>query len=209
MDKNALRKRYRKIRESLGEDGRSGIDARIAANVTSLPALEQADTVFAYLSMGSEVDTRRIIEWAWSQGKRVAIPRCDEHANTMTWHWIASFDGLVRSNMGIDEPAADDENIAALPSADDGKRSVALVPGYSFDESGYRLGYGGGFYDVFLPQFHGVSVGLCRSCQMSDGPLPRDDHDIPVDFVVTEDDVLAITKPASLTTVGDRNVRGR
>ena len=69
-------------------------------------------------------------------------------------------------------------------------RAVALVPGYSFDGRGYRLGYGGGFYDAFLPGFAGVSVGLCRACQFCDRPLPRDDHDVPVDVLVTESSVM-------------------
>lgn len=68
--------------------------------------------------------------------------------------------------------------------------AIAIVPGYSFDMRGFRLGYGGGFYDVFLPGFDGASMGLCRACQLSFDPLPCDPHDIPVDMVITENRTL-------------------
>lgn len=70
-------------------------------------------------------------------------------------------------------------------------RELAIVPGLSVDERGYRMGYGGGFYDVFLADFAGVSVGLCREPQMSAvGALALDGHDVPVDVVVTEGRVI-------------------
>ena len=78
------------------------------------------------------------------------------------------------------------------PSACDA-RYVAIVPGLAFDRRGYRLGYGGGYYDAFLRSFPGVSVGLCRSTSLFEdlgdlGVLEM--HDVPVDVVVTEQDQL-------------------
>lgn len=70
---------------------------------------------------------------------------------------------------------------AVLPLA------LALVPGLAFDAAGFRLGYGGGFYDTFLADFPGTTVGLCRTCQLSAVPLPRGPYDLPVGLVVTED----------------------
>ncbi len=63
-------------------------------------------------------------------------------------------------------------------------RTIALVPGLSFDAEGFRLGYGAGFYDVFLSSFAGVSIGLCRQAMFSQNPLPRDGFDLPVDVVM-------------------------
>ncbi|OUP06489.1 hypothetical protein B5F33_10055 [Collinsella sp. An2] len=75
-----------------------------------------------------------------------------------------------------------------LPSVYDA-RYVAIVPGLAFDRRGYRLGYGGGYYDAFLRSFPGVSVGLCRSAALFEdlGDLGAlEPHDVPVDVVVTE-----------------------
>lgn len=66
--------------------------------------------------------------------------------------------------MGIEEPAARGERRVDPACLDE--RSVALVPGLAFDEMGYRLGYGGGFYDTFLGRFRGVSIGLCRDAAL-------------------------------------------
>jgi 5-formyltetrahydrofolate cyclo-ligase len=67
------------------------------------------------------------------------------------------------------------------------------VPALAFDELGYRLGYGGGFYDVFLADFPGISIGLGRQAQMMDDFSAcgvREACDVPVDLVVTEEGLL-------------------
>lgn len=79
---------------------------------------------------------------------------------------------------------------AVLPLA------LALVPGLAFDAAGFRLGYGGGFYDTFLPTFPGTSMGLCRAAQLADH-LPHEDYDMPVDEVVTEHGLRALSKISS------------
>ncbi len=186
VDKQALRAKMRAVRDSLGVDGRASADAAIAAKVCANSAYLAADAVFAYLSVGAEVDTRAIIRDAWSRGKLVAVPRCVPGTNLMEWYRIDDFEGLERSSFGIDEPPADPSRLVAVPGpADPAPSAVAIVPGYSFDAQGYRLGYGGGFYDVFLPTFGGASIGLCRIAQMSEAPLPRFETDVAVDCVVT------------------------
>lgn len=87
----------------------------------------------------------------------------------------------------MEEPPADPGR-EALPSAF--RASLTLVPALAFDCEGFRLGYGGGFYDAFLPSFPGISVGLCRSTQLVERLPVRDAHDIPVGLVVTERAVI-------------------
>ena len=64
--------------------------------------------------------------------------------------------------------------------------SPVLVPGLAFDREGFRLGYGGGFYDTFLPNFPGTSIGLIRACQLVERLAVRDVHDAPVNIVALE-----------------------
>lgn len=181
--KREFRARMRELRESLDREIRVHADASIAERVTSHPAYLHADAVFTYLSVGAEVDTRAIIRDAWSRGKTVAIPRVVPGARIMEWYAIDSFENLETSAFGVEEPAADPAQRISVPSGE-GASAVALVPGLAFDAAGYRIGYGGGFYDAFLPTFGGVSLGLCREAQLSDVPVPRDAHDVPVDEVV-------------------------
>ena len=184
MDKKALRKTLKQQRSDLGADARARIDSAIAEHCVALPEFQAADTVFSYLSVGDEVDTRAIIRAAWAAGKRVAVPRCVAGTRLMDWYAIDSFEGLETSSFGIEEPVADPTR--ALDPATAGKRALAIVPGLAFNAEGFRIGYGGGFYDVFLSTFSGASIGLCRTPFFNTVDVPRDAHDLPVDIVVTD-----------------------
>ena len=174
---------------------RDGMDTReirvsseaIERAVLSLDAWRRASLVLAYLSCGSEVETRGLVRAALASGKRVAVPRCVVGTHRMAWVEIRSLEGLVPGAFGIEEPPetwpALDEGEALAPGV------VALVPGLAFDRSGMRLGYGGGYYDRFLRLFSGTSVGLCLDTLLVGSLVEAralDEHDQPVDFVVSE-----------------------
>ena len=188
--KKLRRRELMAARADMGEEGRAAVDAAITDQVKALPEYQQADLVLPYLSFGAEIDTRAIIRDAWSKGKTVALPRCVEGTRDMRWYRVESFDGLVRSRYGVDEPA-EDPAFEVDPSQSE--NAVALVPGLEFDRQGYRLGYGGGFYDMFLAVFPGVSVGLCRSKFLQDDPIDRDVHDLSVGIIVTDAEVVRLS----------------
>lgn len=184
--KRELRAHFKRLRRELGEDGRAAADAGIEANLLALPEFAKAEVLLAYLDFGPEVRTRGIIQAAWDAGKVVALPWCVPGIHEMRWYRVTSFDALVRSKLGVEEPVPDVANEQLLGT---GERMIALVPGLTFDVAGYRLGYGGGFYDTFLATFDGVSVGLCREVAWSadlqaEGII--DAHDLPVHIVVSE-----------------------
>ena len=184
--KRELRARFKRVRRDLGEAARAEADALIEKSLLALPEFQDAQVLLAYLDFGQEVRTHGIIKEAWAANKVVALPWCVPGTHEMRWFRVASFDALVRSKLGVEEPVPSDETELLLGT---GERMLALVPGLTFDERGYRLGYGGGFYDTFLSAFGGVSVGLCREAQMSedlraDGII--DAHDLPAQLVVTE-----------------------
>ena len=181
--KNARRRELKAARAALPSEQRAKMDHQMAERVIALPEYERADVILPYLAFGAEVDTREIIRDAWTKGKTVALPRCVEDTRFMRWYIVDSFDGLVVSSFGVEEPPADPSH-----EIDPGQAAHALVivPGMEFDRAGYRLGYGGGFYDVFLSSFSGTSVGLCRSIFLSTEPLQHDEHDLPVNIVVTD-----------------------
>ena len=190
--KKELRRKYRTIRKELGEEGRATIDALIETNLASLLEFAETEVLLAYLDFGPEVRTRGIIQAAWDAGKTVALPWCVPGTHEMRWFKITSFDDLVRSSLGVEEPVPSDEKEQLLGT---GERCMALVPGLTFDASGYRLGYGGGFYDTFLAKFDGISVGLCREAQFSEDLVSEgiiDAHDLPAQLVVTEDRVIRV-----------------
>ena len=188
--KRELRKRFRTIRKELGSEGRAAIDVCIEQRLVALPEFTETEVLLAYLDFGPEVRTRGIIQAAWDAGKTVALPWCVPGTHEMRWFKVSSFDNLVRSPLGVEEPVPSDENEQLLGT---GQRMMALVPGLTFDAHGFRLGYGGGFYDTFLAKFDGVSVGLCREAQLSDDLRSEgiiDAHDLLAQLVVTESRIL-------------------
>ena len=187
VDKGSLRAHFCAFRSRLPRPVRGAIDEGIMRRLGTLPEFEVAPLVLTYVSYGTEVDTRALIDALLAEGRRVAVPRCDAAAHSMAFYEISCAKDLVPGYHGIPEPVAD---IARPVTTAEMVGSVCLVPGLSFDGRGQRLGYGGGYYDRFLAFYPGHKVGLCRSCQLSCTELPRDGHDVPVDFVVSEADVL-------------------
>lgn len=185
--KLALRRELRARREALPAGERARVDGAIARRVAGLPEFSRAEVVLTYLSFGAEVDTREVIRLAWEAGKAVALPRCVPGTREMRWFAVRDLGHLVRSRFGVEEPVPDAATEVLPADAAEGRPMLALVPGLSFDAAGYRIGYGGGYYDRFLASFSGVSVGLCREAFLArPGTLPLDAHDLPVDLVVTE-----------------------
>ena len=87
---------------------------------------------------------------------------------------------FVKSSWGIDEPSSDSP-LVPIHQID-----IVLIPGIAFDRKGQRLGTGFGFYDKTLASFGGVKIGLAYSIQISNEDLPTEPHDLPMDYVVTE-----------------------
>ena len=185
LRKAELRARLKALRNGLPAAERAKADAAICENVCSMPQFKEADVVLAYLSFGAEVETRGIIGRAWQEGKAVALPRCTG-PHQMRWFTVGDLDGLQKSPLGVEEPPENDANELLTDAS---ARMVALVPGLAFDAEGYRLGYGGGYYDAFLASFPGYSIGLCRNVQQVESLKELGAvgvHDIPVDMVVSE-----------------------
>ena len=184
--KTALRKELLAKRNGLDAGERQAMDSALAANVRALPEWEKAALLLPYLSFGTEVDTRELISDAWAAGKQVALPRCVPGSREMKWYLVDSLDGLVKSSFGVDEPAEDPAREVDLCAEGVAESALVLVPGFTFDAEGYRLGYGGGFYDVFLARYAGAAVGLCRECFFDAVELTRGEFDLPVRLVATD-----------------------
>ena len=180
--KRDLRSYLKHLRSTLTTPERASIDHAIAERVVTSDAWGKSSLVYTYLSFADEADTRELIGAAFEAGKRVALPRV-VGPRLMRWFEVGDLDNLETNRYGIEEPPLDARfEIDPLGGPD----AIALVPGLAFDERGYRIGYGGGFYDGFLAGFRGVSVGLCRSITyFSKLPL-LESHDRAVTIVVSE-----------------------
>ena len=177
MDKKALRRAIGEKKRAMTAEEIDRRSAMLAEKLFDMPAYRDSSALYAYVSFNQEVRTRPIIERAWADGKRVAVPKIV--GGEMCFIWLERFDRLApQGAFGIPEPV-DDEPIADDDSA------LVLVPGLAFDARGHRLGYGGGFYDRWLAAHPGhPTVALCYGFQMVE-ELPVEAHDRAVDTVIS------------------------
>lgn len=178
MDKTELRKHFISLRDSFKSEYRERCDKIIADFLFETNEYAAAYDIFVYVSVKSEVDTSAIIQKAFADGKKVAVPFCS--MGFMNFYYIDSIDELVCSQFGV--PTVDANN-AVLAKAN--SNTLCIVPALSFDNAGNRLGYGGGYYDRFLAANNVKAIGLCREKSLSVS-LPAEEYDVRIDTVITE-----------------------
>jgi len=180
--KKNLRLHYKQQRRDMPPEVKQRKDKAIYRHLTALSLYRDAALLLCYVSTDIEVDTHRLIGAALEQGKSVAVPYCVNGSRHMEFYRIKAMDQLVRRTFGVLEPVPETcERIRLFENA------ICVVPGLSFDHSGYRLGYGGGYYDRFLSGSYAgkPTVGICYGSQVR-GKLTHGRHDVPCDFLVTE-----------------------
>lgn len=158
--KQELRKSCREKRENLSPEIKRDLDLKIAVNIRKLKEYSPARTLLIYMSTPIEVDTRKIIENAWADGKKVAVPRCIPGTRDMEFHYIESFEELHSGTFSVLEPQE------SKPIVTDFSGCLMIVPGMQFDMQGYRIGYGKGYYDRYMVKFKGISVGICYADEL-------------------------------------------
>lgn len=189
-DKASLRRYFSDLRRGLTPDERHAAEASICETLFSLPAWRDAPVICGYISVRGELNTTPILQRAAAEGKTVALPVTVTGTDEGRMVFRALPDGdlsrLVPARFGIPEP---DESCPVL-TGKDLAHALILIPALSFDENGYRLGYGGGYYDRFLSSLReaeiphtavGLTYAVCRAAA-----LPREAHDIPVHIILDE-----------------------
>jgi len=182
--KKLLRQQCRQIRQGLGEAARSQASLDICASIEGWTVFRHSAVILTYMPMKAEVDLRPLLER--HPEKRWLIPRIAPEADHSMYFHPYDPNQLVRHPFGMDEPAAD------LPIVSPEEIQLALVPGVAFDQCGWRLGYGGGYFDRFLRNFSGVSLGVVFQALLLK-TLPHDEHDVSMQWLVTEKGVFSIT----------------
>lgn len=175
MDKKALRKALLDERKAMDYMLKHQLDGDIFNRLIALPQFKSAKCVLVYFSLSFEVSTLNIINYCLENEKELALPVIRN--GKMTFHRITSGTQVVMGNMNIYEP------VEGSPQIVEFKDSVCLVPGLAFSENGFRIGFGGGYYDRFLDGFGGISIGLVYEDFIREIPIEK--HDIAVNFLIT------------------------
>ena len=189
-DKASLRRYFSDLRRGLTPDERHAAETAMYEKLFSLPAWREAPVICGYVSVRGELNTDPILRRAAAEGKTVALPVTVTGAaeGRMVFRALPNgdFSRLTPARFGIPEP---DEACPSL-TGKDLTHALILIPALAFDENGYRLGYGGGYYDRFLSFLReaeiphtavGLTYAVCRAAT-----LPRNAHDIPVHIILDE-----------------------
>lgn len=181
-DKAALRTAIRAQAAAMSADQRRKSDGSLFRRFLELPWTAEADTLLLFYGVGAEPDTSRLLPELRRLGKRVLLPKCLP-GRAMEARLVRCGDDLRPGAYGIPEPKED------CPRVEKETIDLILVPALCYDLSCRRLGQGGGYYDRYLADYGGRTVGLCRE-QLLQEELPAEDHDRPVDLVLTEQRLL-------------------
>jgi 5-formyltetrahydrofolate cyclo-ligase len=185
-EKQLLRARAEQAILAMDGAERMERSARAQARLAETSEFKAARTVMVYNSDSTEVDTHELVLACLESHKRVGLPRTEKGTRTLQVLEILDVArDLERSRFGFKEP------LALLPTIALEALDFIIVPGRAFDPEGYRLGRGGGYYDRFFSQAHvrGRAVGLAFDCQIVP-QVPRQNHDRPVDLILTETRVI-------------------
>lgn len=177
-DKNELRYKYKIKRKYFAHSAREVADGAIYD--AALAFLAPYESVFVYYSFGTEADTHAIINGLLACGKRVYLPRV-EGGNMVSVRYTGENDKLVENSFGISEPVGE---------ASTDELEVCVAPLLAVNPEGYRLGYGGGYYDRFFAVYPNmVKVGLGYSLQFAEDFSP-DRWDKPLDKFICEKGIV-------------------
>jgi len=187
LSKEELRKKILICRGNLSQEEVREKSEQIKNLFFSLPLIKESKNFFVYISDNrGEVETRAIIGTLFEMEKKVWIPRVEGY--NLVWHLIDKerIKKLKANSWGIEEPLAIWEPFTERVP----EKTVCVVPGIVFDQRGYRIGYGKGFFDRFLSKNRRcISVGLCYRFQIV-LLCPRKSWDLPVDWIITEENVF-------------------
>lgn len=188
--KTALRRRILDIRLRLSASEVDAKSNRILDRIRSLEVWPRLQEILLYMPVKNEVDPRPLLTELWQRKVRTLFPRCSPcSSGHLEWAQAACFEEFKTGIFSIPEP--DPQTCAPMRYF---SPDLVLIPGVAFDWDGYRLGYGGGYYDRFLPdgQLQGaLLIGLAFEFQLLP-ELPRENWDQPVHAVITEKDILWI-----------------
>ncbi len=173
MTKNELRAKMKLLRRDFS--GKAEASDKITARLLESDIYKNCERICLYMSAFGEVSTEKILSHALASGKKVCVPISMPDSTLR----LSLTDGqFTKGLFGISEPVAPEYTDFSFPE-------LIIVPGLAFDLSCARLGFGMGYYDRFLSEAKGKTIGLGYSFQLLDR-IPTDEHDVLLDGVITD-----------------------
>ena len=175
--KAELRKQVLQEMKAIPREQKQAMDQALTDQFLKHPFYQEAKLIASYLSFPHEFQTQELIEQALKDGKKVLIPKT--YPKGRMDFVVYDPQQLVKTAFGLLEPQGD------LEVVDASQIDLIHVPGLAFTMEGYRIGYGGGYYDRYLKHFPGHTLSTVYPCQIRD--FIPENHDIPVQEVLIDE----------------------
>ena len=169
-----LRKQVLQEMKAVPQKQKIAMDQALTERFLNYPVYHEAKVVATYLSFPHEFQTQGLIDQVLKDGKKVLIPKT--YPKGRMEFVVYDPQQLKKTSFGLLEPQGD------LEVVDASQIDLIHVPGLAFTREGYRIGYGGGYYDRYLENFAGQSLSTIYPCQIQ--TFNPDSHDIPVQEVL-------------------------
>ncbi|MFD1394287.1 5-formyltetrahydrofolate cyclo-ligase [Kroppenstedtia eburnea] len=189
-EKDELRTRLLSLREGMDPAVARRESAAVCGVLGADPVYQEAEKILFYMPHKGEVDLRPLMELGWREGKQVVLPRSLPRTRELELYRIESFRDVAQGTYGIREPVPTAGNRVAPEEVE-----LVVVPGVGFDKAGYRLGYGGGYYDRFFagPGGDAIRIGAAYSFQWVSTVYPEP-HDQPLNGVATPSGICKVER---------------
>lgn len=181
MDKKSIRNTIRKELLKMSVKQHTQKSLMIHNKLINTIDIKEAKTIAVTISNFPEVNTKPLIEALWKIGKRVAVPRCIPKTKEMHFYIIENFEQLENVYMDLYEPII--EQTVYIKKSD---IDVLIAPGIAFDNKGFRIGYGGGYYDRYLTDYKKKTISLAFELQIVD-KIPINEYDLSICTIITEE----------------------
>ena len=175
--KSELRKQVLQEMKAIPREQKQAMDQALTERFLNHSFYQEAKVIATYLSFPHEFQTQELIEQALKDGKKVLIPKT--YPKGRMDFVVYDPQQLVKTSFGLLEPQGE------LEVVDASQIDLIHVPGLAFTTEGYRIGYGGGYYDRYLEHFTGHSMSTIYPCQIQD--FSPESHDIPVQEVLIDE----------------------
>lgn len=187
MDKKLIRKKMSRIRSNMDKNEHREKSKIIVEKLMKSKFYKESDTIMIYVSFRREIDTHEFIKKAIKDGKTILVPITIDKGKQLKPSHLKDFDELEIGFYNILTPK--EEFVRYVDPKD---IDLVIVPGLGFDKEGYRVGFGGGYYDRFLSNLDSaIKLSIAFDFQILDR-VPREDFDIPVDYILTEKRIIEI-----------------
>lgn len=188
ISKEKVRRRALETRNALEAEWRQETSRIIVEKLLTSEWYQQSEILLSYCSIRSEVETRVLHERIREDGKQLYLPRTNAAEKTMCFYRAEDLKKLRKGDFGVPEPRGDEAVELVMESGAFSREKILMVmPGVAFDEKGYRLGYGGGFYDRYLQRYGTMLTSVMIAfAEQETWIIPAETCDVKPEHIITQ-----------------------